>query len=179
MRIQKNIVASITYTVINANTGALLQDASTQKQDFLFGNGLLLDVFERNLYGLTAGAEFSFEAKASEAYGPVDPHAIFDMPLSTFTEEDGSIDDDVVQVGHVFPMQDEHGYRHFGKIIRKMKDRVTMDFNHPLAGKDLLFSGTIHALRQARPEEIPHEHHCNCGEHQQPFEPQKKSIFEH
>lgn len=179
MNIQKNTVAAITYQVMNASTGTLLQDATAQDQEFLFGHGLLLDVFENNLIGLSEGESFHFEAKAAEAYGAVDPRAIFDMPLSTFAEEDGSVDDEVVQVGHIFPMQDENGYRHYGKIIRKMKDRVTMDFNHPMAGKDLLFSGKVHHIRAARPEEIPHGHQCNCGIDHHPVEPQHKSIFEH
>ncbi len=154
MKIQKDSIASVTYKVYNASSGALLQETGEQPQEFLFGHNLLLDSFETNLMGLEAGNDFSFEVKAADAYGPIDPHAIFDLPLSTFTEEDGTIDDEVVQVGHVFPMQDNDGNRHYGKIIRKMKESVTMDFNHPMAGKDLLFDGKIHAVRQATEEEL-------------------------
>ncbi len=54
-----------------------------------------------------------------------------------------------------FPMEDNEGNRHFGKIVRKFKDRVTMDFNHPMAGKDVIFEGSVVALRRATPEDIP------------------------
>jgi len=115
----------------------------------------LIDIFEISLLGLQAGDTFHFNAKADQAYGPIDPSAIFDLPLTTFAEEDGQIDEEVVQVGHVFPMEDKEGNRHYGKIIRKMKDRVTMDFNHPMAGKNLIFEGKVVAVRTARQEEIP------------------------
>ncbi len=41
------------------------------------------------------------------------------------------------------------------EIIRKFKDRVTMDFNHPMAGKDVIFEGSVVALRKATPDDIP------------------------
>jgi len=80
---------------------------------------------------------------------------IFDLPITVFEEENGEVDDNVVQVGHVFPMEDKFGNRHYGKIIRKMKDSVTMDFNHPLAGKNLSFTGEVIAVRKAQTDELP------------------------
>ena len=156
MRIEKNMVASIYYTVKEGKTDKVIQMIpEDQPQEFLFGHDLLIDVFETSLIGLQAGDAFRFDAKADQAYGPIDPGAIFDLPLSTFAEEDGHIDEEVVQVGHVFPMADKDGNRHYGKIIRKMKERATMDFNHPMAGKNLTFEGKVIAVRAAHPEEIP------------------------
>jgi len=156
MKIEKNCVASVSYTVFEIETNKKLQTVPEDSpQDFLFGHDLLLDVFEKSLMGLKAGDSFRFDAKVNEAYGPIDPGAIFDFPMSTFEEEDGRIDDEVVQVGHVFPMADKEGNRHYGKIIRKMKDRVTMDFNHPMEGKNLRFEGKIFAVREAQAEELP------------------------
>ncbi|MBU1370452.1 MAG: FKBP-type peptidyl-prolyl cis-trans isomerase [Bacteroidetes bacterium] len=156
MRIAKNSIALIYYTVKDKQTGKVLQQISDEKpEEFLFGHELLIEVFEQQLLGKAAGDEFRFEAAKENAYGPVDPSAIFDLPLETFAEENGEIDEEVVQVGHVFPMADKEGNRHYGKIIRKMKDRVTMDFNHPMAGKDLIFEGAVVSIRAAEPDEIP------------------------
>lgn len=156
MRIEKNIVGRIYYSVTEKSSGKLLQQIPEENaEEFLFGYQLLIDVFEQKLAGKKAGESFRFEAAKDEAYGPIDPSAIFDLPLETFKEEDGSIDDEVVQVGHVFPMEDNEGNRHFGMIIRKFKDRVTMDFNHPMAGKDLIFEGAVVELRKATAEDIP------------------------
>ncbi|PKP52701.1 MAG: peptidylprolyl isomerase [Bacteroidetes bacterium HGW-Bacteroidetes-1] len=176
MKIEKNTIVTLYYKVQNARTGAMLQQLKEQPEDFLIGYDLLLDAFETGLLGLKASDTFSFEVKSEQAYGPVDPHAIFDMPLSTFEEEDGSIDEEVVQVGHVFPMEDKIGNKHLGKIIRKMKNRVTMDFNHPMAGKDLLFEGSIVGIRAAEDTELPHNYSCGCNNENKKRE--DKSIFE-
>lgn len=155
MRVAKDVVATIYYSVTDRASGQLLQQISEdQAEEFLFGHQLLLDVFERELMGKKAGDKFRFEASKEDAYGPIDPSAIFDLPLETFKEEDGTIDDEVVQVGHIFPMQDNEGNRFEGKIIRKFKGRVTMDFNHRMAGKDLIFEGAVVALREATPEDF-------------------------
>lgn len=156
MQIAKNVIATIWYTVTDQSTEKVLQKIPADApQEFLFGHDLLLDIFEEKLAHLGQGDHFQFEAKADQAYGPIDPSAIFDLPLETFANEEGVVEDEVVQVGHIFPMADNEGNRHYGKIIRKMKDRVTMDFNHPMAGKDLLFEGEIVSLRMAEPHEIP------------------------
>lgn len=156
VKIRKNTIATIQYSVTDAADGKLLQKVSGEdQQEFLFGNQLLLEVFEYHLQGLSAGDSFEFQAGSEEAYGPIDPKAIVDLPIQTFAEEDGRIDHEVVQVGHVFPMGDRQGNQLYGKIIRKKDDWITMDFNHPMAGKDLRFSGKILAVREASPDEIP------------------------
>lgn len=156
MQIEKDIVARIFFKVADKSSGKILQEIPVENaEEFLFGYNLMIDIFEAQLTGKKAGESFRFEASKDEAYGPIDPSAIFDLPIETFKEEDGKVDDEVVQVGHVFPMEDNEGNRHFGKIIRKFKDRVTMDFNHPMAGKELIFEGSVVALRKATPEDIP------------------------
>lgn len=151
-------IVKVTFTVKDAATQRILQQTEAP-QEFLLGRQLMLDDFENHLSLLASGDAFRFAVQAEKAYGPVDPHAIFDLPLSTFAEEDGSIDPEVVQVGHVFPMADKQGNRHYGKIIRKMHDSVTMDFNHPLAGKDLLFEGELLDMRNASEEDV--KNHSN------------------
>lgn len=152
LKVATETVALVVYTVKNSSTMKTLQD-QVQPEEFLIGHDLLIEDFESNLMGLAEGDSFSFQVTADRAYGPIDPQAIFDFPLTTFAEEDGHIDDEVVQVGHIFPMADKDGNKHFGKIIRKMKDRVTMDFNHPFAGKDLHFEGQVVGVRPATEED--------------------------
>ncbi len=147
-------IAEIKYSLKDAQSGRSLRNMPDQAEEFLLGAGLMLDDFEENITQIKAGDNFNFVIRADRAYGLIDPHAIFDMPLSTFEEEDGRVDPEVVQVGHVFPMADKDGNRHFGKIIRKMADSVTMDFNHPLAGKDLLFEGQLIRVRDAQHEDL-------------------------
>ncbi len=156
LKIKINTIATVQYTVADAADKKILQQVSADEaQEFLFGYQLLLEVFEQNLQGLSAGENFYFQATQDEAYGPIDPKAIIDLPVTTFAEEDGRVDDEVVQVGHVFPMADNQGNQLLGKIVGRKNDQVTMDFNHPMAGKDLIFSGVVMSVREALPEEIP------------------------
>ena len=91
---------------------------------------------------MQSGDNFEFIIKAEEAYGPVDPYAVFDVPKNTF-ELDGKVDNKMLTVGNTIPMTDNYGNKHLGKIIKVLEDAVSLDFNHPLSGKDLRFKGHI------------------------------------
>ena len=71
---------------------------------------------------------------------------------------DGAIDFSVLKVGNTLPMSDDQGNTMNGKIVSYNNETVTMDFNHPLAGQSLHFSGEVLNVRQATPEEIAHRH---------------------
>lgn len=153
MKIDIDTVAAIYYTLKAAGSDKVIEEIAADKpHEFLFGYDLMLPDFEKSLKGLQAGDPFDFQIPADAAYGPIDPYAIFDLPIDTF-EEDGKIDYEMVKVGNSFPMNDDEGNRHIGKIIKVMKASVTMDFNHPLAGKNLNFSGRVVSVRKAKPKD--------------------------
>ena len=143
MRIGPQTIAKVVYTLTNSKTGNLIEKVDDEAPaNFLFGTGQLLPKFEENMAGLAAGDEFDFNIPAKDAYGAVDPYAIFDIPMEVF-EIDGKIDEQMMQVGNMIPMTDDDGNKHFGEIKKVLSDAVTMDFNHQLAGKDLRFTGKI------------------------------------
>lgn len=153
MKIDKNTVATLYYTLTDNDSGEVLQQIMEEKpEEFIFGQGLMIDFFEDSLTGLEEADTFDFIIPLQQAYGPVDPSAIFDLPNSSFANEDGTFEEGVLQLGNIFPMQDNEGYRHYGKMIKIMDETVTMDFNHPLAGKNLRFEGKITGVR------IPSQH---------------------
>lgn len=157
MKIDVNTIASLYYTLTDKNTEEILQAISEKKpEEFLFGHGLMIDFFEKNLYGLEENSAFDFVINCDDAYGPIDPSAIFDLPITTFANEDGSFEKGILQIGNIFPMEDNDGYRHHGKIIRIMESSVTMDFNHPLAGKNLRFQGKIIGIRKQNAHDLSH-----------------------
>ena len=143
MKIESGKTALVQYKLVNADNESLIESTSSeQPATFKFGNQQLMPEFENNLINLTTGDSFDFIIKANDAYGPKDPYAIFDIPLDTF-EVDGKVDVKMIKIGNVFPMTDNDGNKHMGKITKVMKEAVTMDFNHPLAGKNLRFSGKV------------------------------------
>ena len=59
---------------------------------------------------------------------------------------DGKIDEEVMQVGEVVPMEDDEGNELVGVVVEIEADVVHVDFNHPLAGLDLHFEGVVVAI---------------------------------
>ncbi len=151
-KISRGVIATLYYQLSNARTGQAM--GSFDEQDLLFGYGLLLDGFEETLQGLNAGQDFSFELIASQAYGEFNPKAIVFVPVENFADENGNLDFEALNPGNVFPMGDANGNRYHGKIIEVQPDKVKMDFNHHLAGFDLLFTGKVIRTRAATTEEI-------------------------
>ena len=143
MKISPNSIAAIAYTLTNNSTDEELEKTPDDKiMKFKFGIGELLPDFEKNIIGLKQGDKFDFVVKAKDAFGPVDPYAIFDIPKDTF-KTDGKIDEKMLQVGNQIPLTDKDDNKHMGLITLVMEDAVTMDFNHPLAGVDLRFAGKV------------------------------------
>ena len=143
MKITQNSIVALSYTLTNYATSEVLEKTPDDKvMKFKFGVGELLPDFEKNIIGLKAGHKFDFKVLAAEAFGPVDPYAIFDIPKDTF-ENDGEIDDSMMQVGNQIPLTDKDDNKHLGLITLIMENAVTMDFNHPLAGVDLRFVGEV------------------------------------
>jgi FKBP-type peptidyl-prolyl cis-trans isomerase SlyD len=143
LQIQNNTKATLFYELSIAKIGTVITNVPEDNPvELVFGAKQLLPKFESNLLGLHAGDGFDFVVKAADAYGPTDPYAVFDIPKDTF-EDDGKTDDQMLKVGNTIPMTDNDGNKHMGKITKVMADTITMDFNHPLAGKDLRFVGKI------------------------------------
>ncbi len=166
MKIEKNIVVSISYILRNQADGDIVEQTSSQKPlTFLFGSGMLLKKFEDNLENLQKGDSFKFHLSPEEAYGPYQEQMIVNIPKSAFMT-DGVFNEDYIYVGRMLPMQDNHGNHLNGLVVEISENDVKMDFNHPMAGKDLYFEGIVEELREASKEEIEHGHvHHNgcCG----------------
>ena len=120
---------------------------------FVYGTGFLLPAFEANLAGLGKGDPFAFRLDAANAYGEVIPDAVVELPKEVFMV-DGKIEDGMLEIGNQLPMSDNQGNRLVGVVKAVGDDSVTMDFNHPMAGKALEFSGTIVEVREATPEDM-------------------------
>lgn len=167
MKVDNNKVVTLTYTLhFDDENGEIIQKVEKGRPFVhLFGAGTLLPIFEENLKGLGAGDEFSFYLAADDAYGPNTDEAIIELEKELF-EIDGKIDEDIISVGNMVAMQDEHGHPIDGKVLAIKDKTVVMDFNHPLAGANLFFSGEIIEVREASEEELSHGHvHGDGGHH--------------
>lgn len=75
------------------------------------------------------------------------------------------MDTEIIKVGNLVPMVDGEGNHLQGKVEQITDKFVKMDFNHPLAGKDLHFVGTVGTIREATSDEISHGHVHGPGGH--------------
>lgn len=167
MKVGNKKVVSLTYELRKDNAeGELIQKLESDRPFvYLFGVGGLLPKFEESLSGLEAGDNFNFDLSSKEGYGEQNPEAIVDLDKKIF-EIDGKIDEELLQLGNQITMQDQDGNPLDGVVLEIGDDKVKMDFNHPLAGMDLHFSGNILEVRDATPEEIDHGHvHGEHGHH--------------
>lgn len=167
MKVSKNKIVTLTYALRqNDENGELIQEVTTERPFVhLFGVGNLLPAFENNLDGLEAEDSFAFHLASDEAYGNQSDEAIIELEKSIF-EVEGVVDEEIVAVGKMLTMQDQNGNPLEGRILAIKDDKVTMDFNHPLAGENLYFSGKIMEVRDATAEELDHGHVHGDGGHQ-------------
>lgn len=167
MNISQNKVVSLTYELkLDDNMGETVDmaDASAPLM-FIYGTGSMLPKFESNLENLKVNDTFEFTLDPADAYGDTINEAIVDLPMEIF-KIDGKVDDEMLKVGNFVPMQDNEGHPLEGKIVEVNDDSVKMDFNHPLAGKTLHFTGQIIDMRDATEEELSHGHvHGPHGHH--------------
>lgn len=163
-------VAYRLYTKDKEGKREMVEEA-TREQPFQFvsGLGMTLDDFEAQLVGLEKDAEFDFELTPEQAYGQYEQERVIKVPRSTF-EIDGRLDREYIFEGAVVPLQNADGQRFNGMIAKIGDTEVTVDLNHPLAGKTLIFVGEIKDIREATPDEITRtlkiitgEGGCGCG----------------
>lgn len=166
MKIGKNKVVIMKYTLrFDDVDGKIIQEVNEEKPFVhLFGNGSLLPAFESNLDGLEEEAEFAFNLTPETGYGELSKEAIIELDNSIFTK-DGKIDETLLKIGNMITMQDQDGHPIDGRVIELKTDKVIMDFNHPLAGKHLHFSGKVIGIREALEEELSHGHVQGKGGH--------------
>lgn len=117
---------------------------------------------EEAIEGLEPGGEFDLIVKSDDAFGPHDPEQVVPLEKEIFIV-DGKFDSDMIKKGAYVPMMTADGMRINGLVTEVTDDKVTLDFNHPLAGKDVRFKGKIIAVRDATPEELKPQHGCGCG----------------
>jgi len=156
---EKNSVVSIVYELRSGSKEGKIEEALTPENPltFIFGTGGLLPKFEENLNGLNTGDSFEFLLNSEDAYGPIVESAVVHVPKNIF-EVDGKVDENLLKEGNMVPMMDAEGRRLNGKIMAIEAEAVQMDFNHPMAGKDLHFKGEVTEVRVATEEELNHGH---------------------
>lgn len=167
MKIENNKMVSLIYELReNDPDGRVIETLDeTRPLKFIYGTGRLLPIFESNISLLKEGDPFRFKLNSELAYGDKREDMIINVPISVF-ESEGKLNEDICKVGNEVPMSDSEGNPLTGVINEITETHVRMDFNHPMAGVDLFFSGKIMEVRDATEHELAGTmNSCSgCGE---------------
>jgi peptidylprolyl isomerase len=101
--------------------------------EFEVGSGMVIKGFDDGVTGMTVGEKKTINIPYDEAYGPINPEMIIEMPKDRFPQEMQ------IEVGMPLAMSDPQGQQFQVTIVEIKEDVVMLDANHPLAGEDLVF----------------------------------------
>lgn len=163
MKIDTNTVAEVAYKILlEGPEGKLIEYADEDyPRQIMIGRDDLITGFEEGLKGKTTGS-FSFSIDQNKAFGPRHDALMTEVPKQAFTDE-GKIRKDLLFVGNKINMLDNQGHKLTGYVIEVKEDTVLMDFNHPLAGKNLFVIGEVLSVREVSETDMTHEDVCGCG----------------
>ena len=150
-QVAKDVVVSIEYTL---EVDGEVVDYSDKEEplEYIQGHDQIIPGLESALAGMVVGDSKNVSVAAPDAYGEVDAEAVIEVGRTDFPEEVP------MEIGTQVQVRNTDGHVLDARIAKIEGDKVTLDFNHPLAGKDLLFKVTILALRNATEEELEHGH---------------------
>ncbi len=160
MAIEENQIVSIEYevrdgdTVVDSNVGGA-------PLVFMFGKGQIISGLENGIVNMAIGEKGDILVEPASAYGELDESATQEVPKDQFSGID-------LELGMTLYGQGEDGATVQVTVKEIAEETIVIDFNHPLAGKALMFSVTINNVRDASAEEamtgIPAENKPAEGE---------------
>ncbi len=151
--VQNNTVVTFNYTLKDKETGEIIDSSQFHGEPLtiLAGKGEIIPGLEKQMMGMKVGETKTIEVPAAEAYGEKDENLIQKAPREYFQGVE-------LQKGMPLQAQTPEGQIINMVVVDFDDNEVTVDMNHPLAGKDLVFDIEIVNVREATPEEILHGH---------------------
>lgn len=145
-----NLVSVSEGTRVFLNFSISLEDGSEvdtnfggDSVNFVIGDGSLLPGFERLLFGMSPGERQMFVVSPENAFGQPNDNNVQILPRDQFDENAD------MEVGLVYSFADASGGEVPGMVISFDAGEVTVDFNHPLSGRTILFDVLIHRVEPA------------------------------
>ncbi len=159
LKVQDGQIVSMDYT-LHVDGEMIDSSSGHEPLEFLQGAGNIIPGLEQELYGMAIGENKKVIVQPEDGYGTLDPDALVDVPREQFPAEIP------LEAGVEIQVTDQSGNPMMARIDSVDDDNVKLDFNHPLAGKELHFDVTVVGLREATDEENEHGHaHGDDHEH--------------
>lgn len=159
MKIEKDSVVSIDYTLTDER-GEVLDSSKDHGQplSYIHGAGNIIPGLESKLEGKSAGEQLKVSVAPEDGYGIRDEKHVAKVNRDQFK----GVED--LEVGMQFRTEGG-GHSQVVTVTAIEKDSVTVDANHPLAGRTLNFDVSIVSVRKATPDELSHGHVHGPGGH--------------
>ena len=145
--ISDDVVVKINYT-LTVDGKQLGSSKKPKTIEFIQGQHNIIPGLEKNIYNMKVGDSKEIKVQADDGYGDYDPKDFQTLPIADFPEGIP------LEPGTTINLRDENGDSQKARIDSVSDDEVRVNFNHPLAGKTLVFHVAILDLRTATPEEI-------------------------
>lgn len=107
--------------------------AGRQPLEFEVGSGMVIKGFDEGVTGMAVGDKKTISIPADEAYGPRQEEMVIEFPIKNFPP------DITTEVGMTLQMHGDNGQELPVVITAINEESITLDANHPLAGKELVF----------------------------------------
>jgi FKBP-type peptidyl-prolyl cis-trans isomerase SlyD len=145
-RVAANKIVSITYSITSPD-GTILEQSDLPVTYLHGGNSDLFDKIEKALEGCAVGDEITVAFEPGEAFGPHDPDL-------TFTDDLANVPPQFQQVGAQVEMQNDQGDTKIFFVTEIADGKLTVDGNHPFAGKAINYRVQVKDVRDATQEEL-------------------------
>ena len=156
-KVQNGLVVTMEYAL--QVDGKVVDSSEGQEPlEFLAGASNIITGLEREMIGMKIGESRDVVISPEDGYGEMDEEDYMDVPRSEFPEEMP------IRPGVEMEMSDDDGNPMYVRIDSVDGDTVTLNFNHPLAGKELHFNMKVVGLRPATKEELEHGHAHSAGD---------------
>ena len=127
--------------------------------EYLHGVGNIIPGLEREMGGMAVGDSKKVIVAAEDGYGEMDEEAFLEAPRSEFPG------DMPLKPGLEMELTGPEGQPMYARVERVERETVTLNMNHPLAGKELHFEVKVVGLRAATDEEMDHGHAHGAHHH--------------
>ena len=145
--VQDNKFVELTYEVIEQQTGQVLSSVEFPLGYIHGHNEILAPAVHAELIGKSAGDVIEVPIDCNEIYGPRDETLVFSDEIENVPEE-------FRKVGTTIIMENDRGGTRSFLVIGMDDERLTVDGNNPLSGKNVVFKLTIQAIRDPTDEEV-------------------------
>jgi len=159
MKIEKNTVAQFIYRLKDEEGNELESTEAGHPVAYLHGHDNMLEGLEKALEGKAVGDSFSVTLAPADAYGERQEKSEHRIPIKHLQGAKKW------KPGMIAVVTTEQGQSQV-TVIKAGKFMVTVDTNHPFAGKTLTFDIDVLDIREATADEISHGHAHGVGGHQ-------------